>query len=50
MPVNFTELVAGDDVVRFKFGEKSLQALSSCGFQDCTFKAYNAYVFLSHLS
>ncbi|THF96711.1 hypothetical protein TEA_002035 [Camellia sinensis var. sinensis] len=33
--------VAGDDVVRFKFGEKSSQALSSAGFQDVTFKAYN---------
>ncbi|CAL5443216.1 unnamed protein product [Camellia sinensis] len=33
--------VTGDDVVRFKFGEKSSQALSSAGFQDVTFKAYN---------
>ncbi|WOG96638.1 hypothetical protein DCAR_0415974 [Daucus carota subsp. sativus] len=32
----------GDDVVRFNFGEKSSQKLSSCGFQDCTFKAYTA--------
>ncbi|KAI7988518.1 Acyl-protein thioesterase 2 [Camellia lanceoleosa] len=31
----------GDDVVRFKFGEKSSQALSSAGFQDVTFRAYN---------
>ncbi|KAL8136136.1 hypothetical protein AgCh_010658 [Apium graveolens] len=32
----------GDDVVRFTFGEKSSQKLSSCGFQNCTFKPYTA--------
>ncbi|XP_044471298.1 acyl-protein thioesterase 2-like [Mangifera indica] len=31
----------GDDVVQYKFGENSLQALSSNGFQDVTFKSYN---------
>lgn len=31
----------GDDVVPFKFGEKSAKALSSSGFQDVTFKAYD---------
>lgn len=35
---------AGDDVVPFKFGEKSSKALTSVGFQDVTFKAYNGYV------
>ncbi|KAM7509420.1 hypothetical protein LguiA_019873 [Lonicera macranthoides] len=32
----------GDDVVRFKFGEKSAQKLSSSGFNDVTFKDYTA--------
>ncbi|OIW15185.1 hypothetical protein TanjilG_16443 [Lupinus angustifolius] len=31
----------GDDVVSFKFGDKSSKCLSSTGFQDVTFKAYN---------
>ncbi|XP_041007922.1 acyl-protein thioesterase 1-like isoform X3 [Juglans microcarpa x Juglans regia] len=31
----------GDDVVPYKFGEKSSESLSSCGFQDVTFKSYN---------
>ncbi|KAH7512524.1 hypothetical protein FEM48_Zijuj12G0099700 [Ziziphus jujuba var. spinosa] len=31
----------GDDVVVYKFGEKSSRALSSTGFQDVTFKSYN---------
>ncbi|KAK9268547.1 hypothetical protein L1049_000301 [Liquidambar formosana] len=31
----------GDDVVPYKFGEKSSQKLSSTGFQDVTFKSYN---------
>ncbi|CAL2275121.1 unnamed protein product [Prunus armeniaca] len=31
----------GDDVVPYKFGEKSSQALSSTGYQNVTFKAYN---------
>ncbi|KAF5459126.1 hypothetical protein F2P56_023106, partial [Juglans regia] len=31
----------GDDVVLYKFGEKSSQSFSSCGFQDVTFKSYN---------
>lgn len=35
---------AGDDVVPYKFGEKSSQALSATGFQDVTFKSYNGYV------
>lgn len=35
---------AGDDVVPFKFGEKSSKALTSSGFQDVTFKAYKGYV------
>lgn len=30
-----------DDVVQFKFGQKSSQALSSKGFGDLTFKSYN---------
>ncbi|KAG5020082.1 hypothetical protein AAZX31_06G203400 [Glycine max] len=30
-----------DDVVPYKFGEKSSKCLSSTGFQDVTFKAYN---------
>nr|KJB54090.1 hypothetical protein B456_009G020100 [Gossypium raimondii] len=34
-------LVAGDDVVPHKFGEKSSRALSSNGFQDTTFKSYS---------
>ncbi|GAB2300368.1 hypothetical protein Dimus_034409 [Dionaea muscipula] len=29
-----------DDVVQYKFGEKSVQKLSSCGFNDVTFKSY----------
>ena len=39
----------GDDVVRFKFGEKSAQKLSSSGFIDVTFKEYTAYVIFSCL-
>ncbi|XP_047325923.1 acyl-protein thioesterase 2 isoform X2 [Impatiens glandulifera] len=31
----------GDDVVPFKFGEKSAHAMSSLGFQKATFKSYN---------
>ncbi|KAM1046746.1 hypothetical protein ACFX2I_026138 [Malus domestica] len=31
-----------DDVVSYKFGEKSSQSLRSNGFQDVTFKSYNA--------
>ncbi|WRX33921.1 Phospholipase/carboxylesterase/thioesterase - like 4 [Theobroma cacao] len=31
----------GDDVVPYKFGEKSSRALSSNGFEDTTFKSYN---------
>ncbi|WOG91164.1 hypothetical protein DCAR_0310412 [Daucus carota subsp. sativus] len=31
-----------DEVVRFRFGEMSSQQLRSCGFQNCTFKAYSA--------
>ncbi|KAJ8770196.1 hypothetical protein K2173_011531 [Erythroxylum novogranatense] len=31
----------GDDVVPYKFGEKSSRVLGSTGFQDVTFKAYN---------
>lgn len=31
----------GDDVVSYKFGEKSSRVLVSTGFQDVTFKAYN---------
>lgn len=33
--------ISGDDVVPYKFGEKSSKCLSSNGFQDVTFKAYN---------
>ncbi|KAA3486076.1 acyl-protein thioesterase 2-like [Gossypium australe] len=33
--------VAGDDVVPYKFGEKSSRALTSNGFKDMTFKSYN---------
>jgi hypothetical protein len=36
--------VSGDDVVPYKFGDKSSRALSSSGFQDVTFKSYNGYV------
>ncbi|KAK4344228.1 hypothetical protein RND71_037322 [Anisodus tanguticus] len=32
----------GDDVVPYKFGDKSSQKLRSCGFQDVTFKSYTA--------
>lgn len=32
---------SGDDVVPFKFGERSAKALSSSGFRDVTFKVYN---------
>ena len=31
----------GDDVVPYKFGEKSSRALTSKGFKDMTFKSYN---------
>ncbi|KAL3825137.1 hypothetical protein ACJIZ3_021166 [Penstemon smallii] len=31
----------GDDVVAYKFGEKSSEKLSSAGFQDLTFKSYS---------
>lgn len=33
--------ITGDDVVPYKFGEKSSRVLVSTGFQDVTFKAYN---------
>ena len=33
-------------MVSYKFGEKSSQSLRSNGFQDVTFKSYNAYVIL----
>ncbi|GJU31917.1 acyl-protein thioesterase 2-like protein [Tanacetum coccineum] len=37
-----------DDVVLFRYGEKSAGRLTSCGFQDFTFKTYDLYVsFLS---
>ncbi|KAM3320994.1 acyl-protein thioesterase 2 isoform X1 [Capsicum chacoense] len=32
----------GDDVVPYKFGDKSSQKLRSCGFQDVAFKSYTA--------
>lgn len=35
---------AVDDVVLYKYGEKSSQALTSTGFQDVTFKSYTRYV------
>lgn len=35
---------AGDDVVPFKYGEKSAQSLSSAGFRYITFKSYDAWV------
>lgn len=35
---------AGDDVVPFKFGEKSSKALTSAGFRDLMFKEYDGYV------
>ncbi|XP_031473457.1 uncharacterized protein LOC116245959 isoform X1 [Nymphaea colorata] len=31
----------GDDVVRYKFGEKSAEVLTSSGFRNMTFKSYN---------
>ena len=31
----------GDEVVPYKFGEKSSRSLTSAGFQDATFKSYN---------
>lgn len=34
-------LYVGDDVVPYKFGEKSSKVFRSTGFQDVTFKAYN---------
>lgn len=37
-------LVTGDDVVAYKHGEKSAHTLSSAGFRNLTFKAYNGYV------
>ncbi|KAK7814944.1 hypothetical protein CFP56_002371 [Quercus suber] len=33
-----------DDVVQYKFGEKSSVSLLSSGFSDVTFKSYNGYV------
>ena len=39
-------LVAGDDVVAHKHGEKSAQALSSAGFRNLTFRSYNGYIYL----
>ena len=37
---------AVDDVVMYKFGEKSSRALSSTGFQDVTFKSYARYLII----
>ncbi|PQQ18525.1 hypothetical protein Pyn_03188 [Prunus yedoensis var. nudiflora] len=34
-------MTVGDDVVPYKFGEKSSQTLSSTGYQNMAFKAYN---------
>ena len=36
--------MAVDDVVQYKFGEKSLVSLLSSGFSDVTFKSYNGYI------
>lgn len=36
-------ILSADDVVPFKFGEKSAACLGSAGFKDVTFKAYNGY-------
>ena len=33
--------IAGDDVVPYKYGEKSAQSLSIAGFQNLTFKNYD---------
>ena len=35
---------AVDDVVQYKFGEKSSMSLLSSGFSDVTFKSYNGCV------
>lgn len=35
----FTDV--GDDVVLYKYGEKSAQSLSSAGFRYITFKSYD---------
>ncbi|KAE8666890.1 deSI-like protein [Hibiscus syriacus] len=35
----------GDEVVPYKFGEKSSQVLSSNGFQNTIFKSYDGYGF-----
>ncbi|KAK7830717.1 hypothetical protein CFP56_027985 [Quercus suber] len=39
-----TEIKLVDDVVQYKFGEKSSVTLLSSGFSDVTFKSYNGYV------
>lgn len=39
--ITFAFIFSGDDVVPYKFGEKSSKCLSSTGFGDVTFKAYN---------
>lgn len=39
--------MAVDDVVQYKFGEKSSKALASSGFVDVTFKSYAGYVYIS---
>ena len=44
--INVLVVLAADDVVRYKFGEKSSKALSSSGFNDVTFKSYAGYVVL----
>jgi len=38
--ITFAFIFSGDDVVPYKFGEKSSKCLSSTGFGDVTFKAY----------
>lgn len=37
-------MIVADDVVRFRFGEKSTQRLTSTGFKNLTFKSYDSYV------
>lgn len=43
-------MIAGDDVVAYKFGEKSAEKLTSTGFRDVTFKSYPTWAIFCYMT
>lgn len=41
--------VSADEVVAYEHGEKAVQALTSIGFQNITFRSYEGYTLSKHL-